>query len=474
MTQPREEWSELFIDPRDYTRMSGFLNPASIKIYDTTLRDGEQMPGIAMSPQQKYTIARELSALGCHIIDMGFPASSIGERTALQLILEGKHKGEIREDLEILVMCRATKADIDTTIKTIEDLHFSPGEVTFLIFTSASNLHCKYKLGPMLIQQEGQNPENLATTELAFFHEANKRMIGEAIRYARSRGISRIEFGTEDASRTPLPQLIDLIGVAVEAGATRYIFPDTTGSLTPEATKYYCQALTQTFPQIERASHFHNDFDLATINVITAVLNGFNIFSTTINGIGERAGNAPLHSVVAGLKYLYGIEIPNFQYDRLWHARRMIEEITGVPVQAHEPVIGHNVYSHESGIHTHGVNIFRCMYEPIPYGEVGGQAKFIYGKHSGRNSLVELLTEKATEIGCEIDREFVLLLLNEIKHRRESVTQENSTLAYINDYYANLNKLGMTEDDVIALAKEMALKHKLETETAYDVLQMTY
>lgn len=469
MIQPKEKLSELFVDPRQYTQANNFPDPRSLKIYDTTLRDGEQMPGVAMSPQQKYKIAKELSALGCHIIDMGFPASSPGERTALQLVLDGKHRGEIREDLEILVMCRATQADIDLTIKTIEKLNFSPSEVTFLIFTSASSLHCKYKLGPMLMKRAGQNPDDLFDTPLEFFHEANKEMISEAISYARSQGVVSIEFGTEDASRTKVEPLIDLVRCAVEAGATRYIFPDTTGSLTPEATRSYCQALTNAFPQIERASHFHNDFDLATINVITGVFHGFTTFSTTINGLGERAGNAPLHSVVASLKYLYGLEIPNFQYDRLWHVKKIVEEITGIPVQAHEPVIGYNVYSHESGIHTHGVNIFRGMYEPIPYEQVGGRARFVYGKHSGSNSLSELLAEHASDIDCEIDHSFTLELLSEIKRLREATTYTNDTAGYVNDYYQNLDKLRMTEDEVVALAKDMAVERKQPRTTVLEV-----
>ena len=285
MIQPKENWDELFVEPRHYTQMTRTIDPSLIKIYDTTLRDGEQMPRVAISPEQKYVIARELSAIGCHIIDMGFPAVSATERQALQLVLRGKHKGEVRDDLEILVMCRANPGDIDTTIETIEELGFDASEVTFLIFTSASNLHCKYKLGPMLMERQGIDPRELLETELQFFHESNKKMVEDAILYARSRGITSVEFGTEDASRTPIDQLVDLVRVAVKAGAKRYIFPDTTGSLTPESTRLYCQTLTQAFPQIDRVSHFHNDFDLATINSITGVLSGFYIISTSVNGI---------------------------------------------------------------------------------------------------------------------------------------------------------------------------------------------
>jgi 2-isopropylmalate synthase len=462
MMQPKENWHELFVDPRHYTQKSHQIDPALIRIYDTTLRDGEQMPRVAMSAEQKYAIARELSAIGCHIIDLGFPAVSETEKQALQLVLRGKHKGEIREDLEVLVMCRATAHDIDTTVEAIEELGFSPSEVTFLIFTSASNLHCKYKLGPMLMQRHGMDTGFLAETELEFFHEANKKMVSDAILYARSRGIARIEFGTEDASRTPIGQLIDLVNVAVKAGASRYIFPDTTGSLTPESTQHYCRALTEAFPQIDRVSHFHNDFDLATINSITGVLNGFYIISTSVNGLGERAGNTPLHSVLAGLKYLYGLEVPNFQYDRLCHLKRVVEEISGIPVSAQEPVIGHNVYSHESGIHTHGVNICRRMYEPIPFEEVGGTARFVYGKHSGSNAVAKLLAEHSSSMDFEVSRELVLSVVAEIKRVREARTHDGHTHEFIRSYYRKLNALGIAEADVVAIAKTLARQQEVQ------------
>lgn len=444
------------MDPREYTQTVDLPDPASIKVYDTTLRDGEQMPGVAMSPKQKYLIAKELSALGCHIIDTGFPAVAESERQMLRLLLEGKRKHEIREDLELLVMCRATEPDIDATLQAIEEIGAEVGDVTFLIFTSSSFLHSKYKLGPMLMKREGLDPKDLPETPLEFFHAANKRLIVEAISYANSCGVRRIEFGAEDASRTPLDYVIDLGRSAIQAGATRYNFADTTGSLTPESTRYYCRALKVAFPEVELVSHFHNDFDLATINAVTGVLNGFTTFTATINGIGERAGNAPLHSVVVALKYLYGLEIPNFKYDCLSRVKNLVEEITGIPVQAQEPVIGYNVYSHESGIHTHGVNIARHMYEPIPYEEVGGEAKFVYGKHSGSNGSYELLTRRAAEVGRDIDREFVSTVLDEVKYLREIRICQDETARFVRDYYLNLKQLSLSEDEVIELAKDVA------------------
>src|SRR5262249_517502 len=156
--------------------------------------------------------------------------------------------------------------------------------------------------------------------------------------------------------------------------------------------------------------------------------------------------------------YLYGLEIPNFKYDRLWRLKRLVEEVTGIPVQAQEPVIGHNVYSHESGIHTHGVSIARRMYEPIPYEEIGGEAKFVYGKHSGSNILYDLLMRRAGEIGCTVDRDFVSDVLSEIKYQRAMRVSQIQTATFINQYYSNLNQLSMGEDAVISLAREISVR----------------
>ncbi|HVR08923.1 MAG TPA: hypothetical protein VMW75_12815 [Thermoanaerobaculia bacterium] len=448
-----EDWSELLVNPQVYTASLELPDPAVLKIYDTTLRDGEQMPGVALSPRQKYSVACEVSRLGCHIIDLCFPANSPSETELLRLTWEGRRRGDIREDLEVLVMCRASLRDVDQTILCIQAAGFPLDKVSFLLFTSASGLHVKYKLGAMLLQREGLSPEDVADAPLSFFHEANAKMIGEVVRYAVDQGVQRIEFGAEDASRTPLDLLINLVQVAVDAGACRYIFADTTGSLTPEAARHYCASLTAAFPGIERVCHFHNDFDLATGNTIAAVLNGFTTFSTTLNGLGERAGNAPLHSVVVALKYLYGIEIPGFLYQRLGAARRLVEDVTGIPVQAKEPVIGRNVFSHESGIHTHGVGICRRMYETIPYQEVGGEARFVYGKHSGTASLKRLLEECQPEIGCQVDSDLVLRILEAIKELRATQIVESDTAQFVRQYYANLDRLGFSESEVVHLAR---------------------
>lgn len=459
---PKEPLDELLLLPQRLASVREHPDIDRLRIYDTTLRDGEQMPGIALSPEQKYSIARALSDIGVHVIDLAYPAVSPSEHKFLRLVCEGRQRGELRDSLELLVMCRADEQEVDSTLAILRKAGFKLDEVTFLIFSSSSTLHLKYKLGATLLRRARKSPDVLSEMPAEFFHDANIRLVTDAIRHARSEGITHIEFGSEDASRTHLEQLIPLVRAAIHAGATRYIFPDTTGSLTPDATRFYCKALRSAFPDIELVTHFHNDFDLSTINTIEAIFHGFTTFSVTANGIGERAGNAPLHSVVAALKYLYGIEIPGFKYEELGPLRRLVEEATGVPVAVNEPVIGRNAYYHESGIHTHGVETARCMYEPIPSHEVGGSGKFLYGKHTGSATLVQLLIRRQNEIDTDVTERFTQTMLQELKREREALIDPKATTSFIDNYYSNLAQLGFTEDEVIEIAKRIARSPDLE------------
>jgi isopropylmalate/homocitrate/citramalate synthase len=444
--------AQLTVSPIEHIRHLKFPAAKTLRIYDSTLRDGEQMPGIAFSPHQKLIIARELSELGCHILDVGFPAVSAGERKALELILLARRQGTIRPDLEILVMCRTLTEEIDRTIDCIREMGFGPNDVTFLLFTSASGLHCKYKLGPLLLRIERASTADIRDVPVDYFYEANCRLVESAIRYARARGVTSIEFGAEDASRTPIGKLVDLVKTAAAAGAKRYVFADTTGCLTPEATEFYCSALARALPGMELASHFHNDFDLATVNVITAIRHGFTTFATTVNGIGERAGNAPLHSVVVALRFLYQMQIPGFRYERLPTIRRVVEEFSGIPVSALEPVIGHNAFAHESGIHARGVRIHRSIYEAIPYEAVGGVPRKVFGKHSGVGGILEVLHAHQEQISAPITRELAEDILAEIKLIREERSECGANRIWIEQYYAHLEGLGLTEEEVLGHA----------------------
>lgn len=453
----REPIEDLIRDPREFTRDIPFPPASELRIYDTSLRDGEQMPGVAYTPEQKYEICRRLADIGVHIMDVGFPAVSADERRALQLIMQGKRRGEIRADLDVVVMCRSNPKDIDATLQALEEIDVAPSEVTFFIFTSGSDLHMKYKIGKTLLAREGKAESEWLDLPLSFYRQANIRMQCDAIRYARSRGVHDVEFGGEDGSRGDVDYFIELFRRGLEAGGTRPSWPDTVGCLTPEATRWFCSRIVAALPKdVCLLNHFHNDYGLGTINCITSLACGFRAFTVTANGYGERAGNVPLHQVVTALRVLYGVEIPGFRYDKLNEVARFMERMSGFPVQAHEPVIGANVFSHESGIHTHAMLIDRRMYEAVPADLVGGRMQFIFGKHSGL-AVVEATLRKhearLRQAGVAVDAELSKRVLEEVKRVREERARTGGVAALVDRYYENMRRLGLTEDDVLEIAE---------------------
>jgi len=455
MVDPREPLDTLIAPPSRFTAGTAFPRAREIRLYDTTLRDGEQTPGVAFTPEQKYELAGMLSDAGVHIIDMGFPSAAPSERRALELILEGKQRGRIRPDLEIIVMCRSNTGDIDVTVDTLKKMGATPKDCTFFIFTSGSDLHLKYKIGKTLLQLEGRRPEEWLDLPVSFYREANVKMACEAIRHARSRGVEEIEFGGEDGSRADVGYLIELAEACYRAGGTRYSFPDTVGFFAPEGVDYYIPKLVAAFPKKPLVVHFHNDFGLGAYNTVRALHHGATIPTCTVNGIGERAGNAPLHTTVMILKELYGVAIPGFRYDMLWALRRKVEEFSGLPVGATEPIIGHNVFSHETGIHTAGITIHPAIYQVIEPDSVGGHLRFLFGKHSGAMAIEAVLNRHKDELaaaGVEVSPRLVQILLRLVKEVREKKALVSQHLDGIRNYYAHLERLGLTEQDLLAYA----------------------
>jgi isopropylmalate/homocitrate/citramalate synthase len=455
MVELREPLQSLIAPPSRFTQGTTFPRANEIRLYDTTLRDGEQTPGVAFTPEQKFELAAMLSDAGIHIIDMGFPSAAPSERHALQLILEGKHRGRLRADLEVLVMCRSNARDIDVTLQTLERMGAKPSDCTFFIFTSGSDLHLKYKIGKTLLQREGRRPEEWLELPVSFYREANIRMACDAIAHARSRGVEEIEFGGEDGSRADVDYLIELARCCYQAGGTRYSFPDTVGFFAPEGVDFYIPRLVAAFPDKPLVVHFHNDFGLGAYNTVRALHHGATIPTCTVNGLGERAGNAPLHTTVMILKELYGITIPGFRYDMLWALRSKVEEFSGLPVGASEPIIGHNVFSHETGIHTAGITIHPAIYQVVEPESVGGRLRFLFGKHSGAMAIEAVLARHRDELaaeGIEITPGLVQVLLRLVKEVREKKAMVSQHLDGVRHYYGHLERLGLTETDLVAYA----------------------
>ncbi len=463
MVELREPLEQLTRTPQSFLQGKNFLPPDEIRIYDDTLRDGEQMPGVAFSPEQKLELAILLSEIGVHVMDVGFPVVGDSDRQAIQLCLQARAQGRIREDVEILAMCRAVQSDIDSVIETATSIGLPPKDISVLILSTLSDLHLKYKLGKVLLKREGRSPDAWLDTPVEFYREANTRMITESITYARERGLEKVEFAAEDASRCHLDYALPWIEQCFQAGGTRFCFSDTLGCFTQDAVDYYFPSIVEitTKKGRELHAHFHNDFAMGAANCVRALSHGASHMGVTACGIGERAGNTPLEQVVMILKGLYGIELPGFQYHQLVELRRKIEAYSGIAMPAHQPIVGEGVFYHESGIHTAAIAINPAIYQFIPENEVGGKRKFVFGKHTGAAAVEAVLRENAQILakkGMEITDDLVKKLTARVKEIREERIRSGHTRKIIDNHYQAYYSLGISEEELV----ELALQEKKE------------
>src|SRR4029077_11299386 len=228
---------------------------------------------------------------------------------------------------------------------------------------------------------------------VSYYREANLRMMCEAIAYARQQGATSIEFGGEDGSRADVDYIAQIHREGLKAGGTRPSTPDTVGGYSPFAVREYIRASKAAAPDAPLVVHFHNDLGLGAWNTVMALGSGAEVFTTSVNGIGERTGNAPMQQGLIRLRYLFGIEIPPFKYEKLRDLARRLERVSGIPVQPTEPGIGLNVFTHESGIHTAGMLIHPALYQFIPPADMGAEIEHVYGKHSGALSIEHALRQ---------------------------------------------------------------------------------
>lgn len=458
MVDLREPLNQLARPPQSFTGGKRFPRPEDIRIYDDTLRDGEQMPGVAFSPEQKLELAILLSEIGVHVMDVAFPVVSESDRKSLQLCVQAQQQGKIRPDVEILAMCRSNRGDLDAVVDTVKAIGAKPDDVSVLVLSTLSDLHMKYKIGQVLLKLEGRKPEEWLDLPVEFYRKANIKMITGAVQYAREKGFSRVEFAAEDASRSTLEYDIEWAKSCIAAGGTRFCFSDTCGVFTPEAVDYYFPPIVDALPKgFQLTAHFHNDFAIGAYNCVRALSHGATHAGVTANGIGERAGNAPLHQVVVQLKELYGITLPGFQYDRLLELRRAIEKYSGIPMQVHEPIVGEGVFSHESGMHTAGIVIHPAIYQFIREETVGGKHSFVFGKHTGQAAVEHVLRKHEAALkakGVEITEELIKRLVGVVKELREEKLDTGSPGRFIEAYYRNYHDLGIPESAVVQLALE--------------------
>jgi 2-isopropylmalate synthase len=347
-----------------------------IVIFDTTLRDGEQSPGCTMHHAEKLRFAHQLSRLGVDIIEAGFAIASQGDFNSVQTIAK-----EVRGP-RIASLARCKREDIEAAARAVE-----PAEKNRIhVFLASSDLHLEAKLKI----SRAQALDN----------------VGTAVRLARSFA-EDVEFSTEDGTRSDLNFLIEMINVAVQAGATTINIPDTVGYTTPAEYKQLFETVRQRVPDSDNiiySTHCHDDLGMAVANSLAGVEGGARQIECTINGIGERAGNAALEEIAAAIttrhdRYPYKT---NLVMTELYPTSSMLGEIISFTCPPNKAVVGKNAFAHESGIHQHGVLSNPLTYEIMTPASVGftGQ-NIVLGKHSGRRALEHRLTELGHKLSNE-------------------------------------------------------------------------
>ena len=463
MIQLKEPLEALVRQPQEFTGGKNF--PERVHIYDETLRDGEQMPGVAFSPDQKVELAGLLSDMGVDVLMAAFPASSESDREALRRILRARDTGRLRDDLEIMTIARATRGDIEAAARVARESGADLGSVGVLVLSTASDLHLKYKLGRTLLKYKGGDEGKWLDLPVGWYRRANLDLITDHVSFAAELGFGTVEFASEDASRATSAYLLEWATACRQAGGTRMCFSDTCGVFTPEAVDAFIPPLVQAMPGFPITAHFHNDFGLGAINTVRALGHGATHASISACGIGERAGNTSIHQVVMVLRELYGVTLDRFRYDRLWDLRRAIEVYSGIPIQPHEPIIGHNVFAHESGMHTAGIEIHPAIYQSIDQEIVGGEHRFVYGKHSGAAGVIRLLNDMRLidDLPPEKLSNALEAVLVRMKAEREARAASSDFHDAVKYHYEHLGGLGIKDGEVVRMFCEAVVQDDSRT-----------
>jgi 2-isopropylmalate synthase len=339
-----------------------------VLVFDTTLRDGEQSPGCSMNTDEKLRLARQLEHLRVDVIEAGFPISSTGDFEGVKLV------AHTVKSCTIAALARAVKADIDRAWEAIREA----AKPRIHVFIATSDLHLKYKL-----------------------KKSREQVLQDAVwavKYAGSL-CPEVEFSCEDASRTDLDYLCTIVEAAIDAGAGIVNLPDTVGYAIPDEYGAMFRTVLQKVPNIKKAvlsSHCHNDLGLAVANSIAAVQNGVRQVECTINGIGERAGNASLEEIVMAIKTRHeklGLTT-NVDSEEIYKSSKLLSSLTGMAVQRNKAIVGANAFAHEAGIHQDGI-----LMTPQSVGIK--HSTLVLGKHSGRHALKQRYAELGYQLSDE-------------------------------------------------------------------------
>ncbi|MEM4700276.1 MAG: 2-isopropylmalate synthase [Candidatus Nezhaarchaeales archaeon] len=363
------------------------LKLGRIRIFDTTLREGEQTPGVAFRPEEKREVAQLLDELGVDAIEAGFPASSEGELQAV------KEVASLGLRAEVYGLARAVKEDVDACLRAgLKCVH---------TFIGTSPWHLKYKL-------------KMSEDEVV------DRAV-EIVDYVKDHGCI-CEFSCEDATRTPFDFLVRVYKSVEEAGVDRINVPDTVGVMCPEAMKSLISRLRQ-HVRVPISVHCHNDLGLATANSLAAAVAGAEQIQVTVNGLGERAGHASLEQVVVGLELLYGGST-GVRKELITKMSRLVEKYSLVFNPPNYPIVGRNAFAHRSGIHVHGVVEEPACYEPFDPSIVGQSRRIVFGKHTGRHGVRSFLEGLGIKVTEEQLSEIVAKI-KELEEGRKAIMDED-------------------------------------------------
>ena len=385
--------------------------PERLVLWDETLRDGEQTPGVLFSPEEKLRIAQLLDEVGVGVINAGIPVVSSEEARAVRLVAEAGFRAKI------LAAARTVDRDVEAVINS--------GATHIAIFVAASNVHLKFKL--KMTQDE------VLQASLA------------SVRRAKDAGL-HVAFVTEDTVRAPFDFVERLYRAVQNAGADRLVVADTVGVMTPLTFRWYLSEFVRRVHPRDLSVHCHNDFGMATANTLAAIEVGATAPHVCVNGLGERAGNASLEEVVLALETLYHYPT-GIRTEKLYALSRLVEECAGVPLAPNKALVGYNAFSHEAGIHTHGVLAHTLTYEPLQPEVVGRKRTMVLGKHTGRAAVVEKLREHGI-VAPESD---VIDLLAHLKEGAESHSKEE-VHHFLQEYRSRFERPGLTDEEFWVLA----------------------
>jgi 2-isopropylmalate synthase len=379
-----------------------------VRIFDTTLRDGEQSPGATMTLEEKLRIARKLEDLGVDVLEAGFPAASPGELESVREI------AAVVNNSEVAGLCRTREPDVEAAWRALQ----AAKHPRLHVFIATSPLHMEHKLK--------LSPEEVL--------EEVRRGVSHCASLCPN-----VEFSAEDATRTDLSFLKEVFACAIENGAKTLNIPDTVGFTMPQEYTHIVNEIMDVVGDrdVVVSTHCHNDLGLAVANSLAAVAAGARQIECCVNGIGERAGNAALEEVVMAIKVrgdLLGVET-RIDTRQIMQVSRLVSQVTGLVVQAQKPIVGRNAFAHEAGIHQHGMMNDRRTYEIMLPEDVGlTESKIVLGKHSGRHALQKRLEE----LGYSLGRPQMAKVFDRFKQladRKKNIYDEDLTALVADDVF---------------------------------------